>query len=331
MLEAVVDAPNPLAQTARAVNPSPSVSVYTRHKNNCSKNSEPYWKRCNCMKYLYVYCDGRSRQISAKTRSWEKAEQTAQKIRASFDPASQLQQQLEAKSEAARMELIVAINEFAKEMARLNREDATRAKYRLTLSRLQAWCRIQALPIHLLSQLDVPTVRRWINSWEGAPTTRHNQHQRVITFFNFCIEQGWIKENPAKKIRKVQPEQEETLPFTPEQYDALLEATYDYDSRRKGTNRSTVNSRRVRAYSFPNLLTFHDAPTSIEQKLFVMYLEHRMRAFQGSFHASPDYALWYGWSEMQRDLTEIKEQAAELRRAHAASIKTMPRSEGALQ
>jgi hypothetical protein len=53
--------------------------------------------------------------------------------------------------------------------------------------------------------------------------------------------------------------------------------------------------------------------TVIEQKLFVMFLEHRMRAFQGTFHANPDYALWYGWSEMQRDLTEIKTLAGELR------------------
>ncbi len=67
------------------------------------------------------------------------------------------------------------------------------------------------------------------------------------------------------------------------------------------------------AYTFPDLLTFHDAPTVIEQKLFVMFLEHRMRTFQGTFHANPDYALWYGWSEMQRDLTEIKERAAEIR------------------
>ncbi len=67
------------------------------------------------------------------------------------------------------------------------------------------------------------------------------------------------------------------------------------------------------AYPFPDLLTFHDAPTAIEQKLFVMFLEHRMRTFQGTFHASPDYALWYGWSEMVRDLTEIKELAKEMR------------------
>lgn len=67
------------------------------------------------------------------------------------------------------------------------------------------------------------------------------------------------------------------------------------------------------AYNFPDLLTFHDAPTEIEQELFVMFLEYRMRTFQGTFHANPDYALWYGWSEMQRSLTKIKNLAADLR------------------
>jgi hypothetical protein len=66
------------------------------------------------------------------------------------------------------------------------------------------------------------------------------------------------------------------------------------------------------AYNFPDLLAFHDAPTEIEQRLFVMHLEHRMRAFQGVFHNNPDYALWYGWSEMVRDLTAIRKMAADL-------------------
>jgi len=70
------------------------------------------------------------------------------------------------------------------------------------------------------------------------------------------------------------------------------------------------------AYPFPDLLTFSDAPTVIEQKLFEMHLEHRMRAFQGTFHANPDYALWYGWSAMVRDLAEIKEMAHDLREKH---------------
>ena len=71
------------------------------------------------------------------------------------------------------------------------------------------------------------------------------------------------------------------------------------------------------AYDFPDLLTFHDAASVVEQKLFVMYLEHRMRTFQGTFYANPDYALWYGWSEMVRDLAEIKELANQMRFEHS--------------
>jgi len=79
----------------------------------------------------------------------------------------------------------------------------------------------------------------------------------------------------------------------------------------------TIPKPESYAYAFPMLLTFHDAPTVIEQKLFVMFLEHRMRTFQGTFHANPDYALWYGWSEMVRDLAEIKEEAEQMRFAHS--------------
>ncbi len=59
-------------------------------------------------------------------------------------------------------------------------------------------------------------------------------------------------------------------------------------------------------FAFPDLFAFHDAPTPIEQKLFLMFQQHRMRAFQGTFHANPDYAFWYGWSELKQSLTEIQ-------------------------
>jgi len=78
------------------------------------------------------------------------------------------------------------------------------------------------------------------------------------------------------------------------------------------------------AYAFPDLLTFHDAPTVIEQKLFRMHLEYRMRLFQGAFHMNPDYSLWYGWSEMQQTLTEIRELAKQMRREHAEEAGGMP-------
>ncbi len=67
------------------------------------------------------------------------------------------------------------------------------------------------------------------------------------------------------------------------------------------------------SHAFPDLLTFSNTATVVEQKLFVMFLEHRMRAFQGSFHMNPDYAFWYGWNEMTHDLAEIRELAESMR------------------
>jgi hypothetical protein len=63
----------------------------------------------------------------------------------------------------------------------------------------------------------------------------------------------------------------------------------------------------------PDILQFYEAPTSIEQELWVMFLEYRMRAFQGAFHMNPDYMHWYGWAEMKNSLARIKTEAAALR------------------
>jgi hypothetical protein len=70
---------------------------------------------------------------------------------------------------------------------------------------------------------------------------------------------------------------------------------------------------------FPNsvdILRYYEAKSEIEQKLYFMFLEHRMRTFQGAFHANPDYAHWYGWAEMKRSLAEIREEAKKLKKEH---------------
>ena len=62
-----------------------------------------------------------------------------------------------------------------------------------------------------------------------------------------------------------------------------------------------------------DILRFYEVEHPIEQKLYVMLMEHRMRNFQGAFHMNPDYQHWYGWAEMKRDLVEIRAEAKALR------------------
>ncbi|HAK89606.1 MAG: cytochrome C [Nitrospirae bacterium GWB2_47_37] len=70
----------------------------------------------------------------------------------------------------------------------------------------------------------------------------------------------------------------------------------------------------------PDLLQFYEAKSSVEQELHRMFLEYRMRTFQGAFHMNPDYMHWYGWAPMKETLQKIKDEAAKLR-AEKASAK----------
>jgi hypothetical protein len=84
--------------------------------------------------------------------------------------------------------------------------------------------------------------------------------------------------------------------------------------------------------NYPFLLTFMhtngenwdkdlDKLSYIDQVLLQMYMKHRMRAYQGFFHVNPDYAYWYGWAEMTKDLGEIKELARTMRATHKKPAK----------
>jgi hypothetical protein len=178
---------------------------------------------------------------------------------------------------------------------------------RLPLPADKAWAADQATILQGLGVLDPkgnPTAR--LDAVKGAAMARltqedwQKQRDKMLKTCNGCHSLNFAKAELAKgdqMIKAADALMAEAIRIVAGLYkDGLLAKPESY------------------AYPFPDLLTFHDAPTAIEQTLFVMFLEHRMRTFQGTFHANPDYALWYGWSEMRRDLTEIKRGAEELRR-----------------
>jgi len=178
---------------------------------------------------------------------------------------------------------------------------------RLPLPADKAWAADQATILQGLGVLDPkgnPTAR--LDAVKGAAMARltqedwQKQRDKMLKTCNGCHSINFAKaelEKGDQMIKAADALMAEAIRIVADLYkDGLLAKPESY------------------AYAFPDLLTFHDAPTAIEQTLFVMFLEHRMRTFQGTFHANPDYALWYGWSEMRRDLTEIKRGAEELRR-----------------
>jgi hydroxylamine dehydrogenase len=66
--------------------------------------------------------------------------------------------------------------------------------------------------------------------------------------------------------------------------------------------------------TYPDLLAFYDVDTKVEQILYEMFMDHRMKTFQGAFHLNSDLSTWYGYAKLKKDLVEIKELAQSMRK-----------------
>src|SRR5882757_1185998 len=56
-------------------------AVYTRHSTDCPRVDDGNWERCKCPKWVWGTLNGEFVRQSAKTRSWEHAEELRRTIR----------------------------------------------------------------------------------------------------------------------------------------------------------------------------------------------------------------------------------------------------------
>ena len=67
-------------------------------------------------------------------------------------------------------------------------------------------------------------------------------------------------------------------------------------------------------FAYPDILSFYEQRTPAEEELYEMFMEYRMRAFQGAFHMNPDYSHWYGWAPLNKGLVVVRDEAERMRR-----------------
>ncbi len=72
-------------------------------------------------------------------------------------------------------------------------------------------------------------------------------------------------------------------------------------------------------FPYPNLLCFYEVETPVEERLYDMFMDYRMKTCQAAFHIMPDYTTWYGYAKMKETLVEIEEMARSMR-LHAGKI-----------
>ena len=56
------------------------LTVYTRHHPECKNASDKTWRRCNCPKWIWGSLNGKFLRQSARTHSWEVAEELRRQL-----------------------------------------------------------------------------------------------------------------------------------------------------------------------------------------------------------------------------------------------------------
>lgn len=217
-----------------------TVKVIVRHSSTCKDKSKgAEWRKCRCSKTLLVYESdrGKNRRVSAKTRSWERAEDAAQELRDSWDPRLQRLKKLESDKESESKRIDTAVALYIADMAARLGDNGTVAMARSLLGDVTSnghlfnWLdKIPAAerPVYV-ADLTPEQLTRWRASWKFSDYTAAQRWGMVRSFFNFCERQGWIRDSPARKLRRIDYEKgSRTAIFTDKQYTAILEAVPKY-------------------------------------------------------------------------------------------------------
>jgi integrase len=191
--------------------------IYRRHGKVCKKEnprrSRSYW-RCDCPIWVQGSLGGESVRQALDVTSREAASRlvnewnAAGKIRA-------------AKEEPARVDDAVAKYLEAKRNKKL--ADSTLYKLRHIFDvQFLGFCKRDG--IRYLKQVTPAKLLEWQSSWKDAPLAASKKYQRVVGFFYFCIRMKWMSDNPMKSIDPPKVKQVPTLPFEPQEVNAIVSA-----------------------------------------------------------------------------------------------------------
>ena len=244
----------------KAENPATlTIKVFTRHRAKCPHRDDPQSRKCDCRKSLYVYETGKVRYVSAKTRSWAKAEELMRKMMDERDPVRIALREIkerEKKKERAAAEALAA--EQARRTAELDRRVTVSAsldqwlaglqpksrsrtvQFRSLAAKIRSWAEEKGI-VHL-KDVKPAMLYEWQGCWSETsrlerdrmgPATRNLYVSHLHRFFKWAVEAEHLDRDPSVIVKRQKYERIQTQPLTsPEQFDEIIAATYKLDENR---------------------------------------------------------------------------------------------------
>src|SRR5215471_6277479 len=173
------------------------VILYKRHKQSCPHKDNKTYRRCRCSVWLEYNINGIQTRKSAKTFSWDIAQDKARAIALFMD------------------------SKRGEDLA-----ENTLYKHTLTLSRLQDFCDKQG--VFFVKDITLAHLTTWRASWPfKSPLVKRSWQERTKAFFKFCTAPGITPVNPTLQLASIQVKADEAnpaiRPFEPEEYQTILD------------------------------------------------------------------------------------------------------------
>lgn len=187
--------------------------IYRRHRTSCPHRSESY-RRCPCPIYVKGTLGGSYLRMSLDQTNWD----AASRIVAGWTKAGSVGQIRDAES----MTVADAVAEFMADARARNLSEDTLAKYRrLFEQRLLTFCEQEHYPT--LASLTLTALTAFRATWtQDSAITKFKTQERLRWFFGWCVKRKYLDDNPALGLTKVKVVEAPTMPFTQEQYLAVL-------------------------------------------------------------------------------------------------------------
>jgi integrase/recombinase XerD len=239
-MEASAAAPAPIKRQrkARAV---PKVRVYSRHRSECKWAGDDTRLGCDCPKQLTWFREGKLTRVAADTCDGEVAEKKARELMNGFEAAAK-GEPTPVQAGALTTLLEEAVKTFLTSKAQSSVTEKHCAKLKFELKSFSDF--VVAKGLVNLGDIKTEHVLAYRNSLVGAQNTRAKKVFRLIGFFKFCVEMGWIQRNVAQvsAVKLKYDDAQTPKALTDEQFGTLLASVPKMNGRTTDDQR-----RKVRA------------------------------------------------------------------------------------
>jgi len=136
-----------------------------------------------------------------------------------------------------------AFGRFIVDCGERNLRWETVRKYRLLEKEM-----VDRFGLRPIDSVGVDDLSDYRGTWSMAPHSAQKKIERLRVFFRFCVDRGWIDENPAALVKLPRFVKVATLPFTEAEIGRIMKVIEKYPDRPPG--------RRLQVKAFVNVLRF---------------------------------------------------------------------------